>query len=56
MLPRATLAPERRVVHPACPRHPAIALDGGPAVFWCESGHGVPAADLDNEFRPTVAA
>jgi len=56
MLPRESVAATPRVTCPACPRHPLVSLDGGPVLFWCADGHNVPAADLDNEFRPAVAA
>ena len=42
-----------RLTAPACPRD-GNRLDGGPIVFWCPSGHGVQAADLDNEFIPAA--
>jgi hypothetical protein len=36
-----------------CPRHPHIALDGGPVLFRCEPyGHSVVAADISHEFMP----
>jgi len=36
-----------------CPRHPHIALDGGPVLFRCEQyGHSVVAADISHEFIP----
>jgi hypothetical protein len=36
-----------------CPRHPHLALDGGPVLFRCETyGHSVVAADISHEFMP----
>jgi hypothetical protein len=38
-----------------CPRpdHGTAILSGGPAIYWCPiTGHNVPDADLDHEFRP----
>lgn len=43
------------MMSPTCPRH-HVALDGGPVQFSCPEGHGVYAADLDNEFRPSAPA
>lgn len=39
------------MMSPLCPRHD-VALAGGPVQFTCPEGHGVYAADLDNEFVP----
>jgi hypothetical protein len=37
----------------SCPRHPHIALYGGPVLFRCEPyGHSVVAADISHEFMP----
>lgn len=52
MMTRST---DVRLAAPACPQH-GDRLDGGPVLYWCPvTGHDVPAADIDNEFKPLPA-
>lgn len=49
MMARATAMSAPR---PTCTVH-NVALDGGPVLYWCSAtGHGVNAADIDNEYIP----
>ncbi|MEV8634333.1 hypothetical protein AB0395_22025 [Streptosporangium sp. NPDC051023] len=43
-----------RSPRPTCTRH-RVEVDGGPVQYWCPNGHGLTAADLDNEFHPAPA-